>query len=154
MHRIDQSGHVNNRFVSGNPETGQLPTRIGADWPNAIQEEIATVIEAAGMALDKADNAQLQKAIGKLITSALTVHSSGITMDQVLQAIQEALSTLVMPTGVTMEQVNQAIQEAIRALIIPDGGITMAMVNQAIQEVLVGLSTGGVLLDEWDGGEL
>lgn len=70
MHRIDQSGHVGNRFTTGNPQSGQQATRFGADWPNAVQEEICKVIEAAGLVLDKASNEQLYAAIVAIAAGA------------------------------------------------------------------------------------
>jgi len=67
VHRIDTAGHVNGRFSNGNPQIGQRATVLGADWPNSVQEELATVIEQAGLALDKAANDQLYLAIVELI---------------------------------------------------------------------------------------
>ena len=59
MHRIDQDGHSSNLFQEGDPELGQPATRVGADWLNAVQEELANAIEAVGVPLDKNDNEQL-----------------------------------------------------------------------------------------------
>jgi hypothetical protein len=70
MHRIDQDGHVGNRFSPGNPQAGQLATRWGVDWPNAVQEEICKVVEAAGIPLDKAQNDQLYEAIVAIAAGA------------------------------------------------------------------------------------
>lgn len=67
MHRIDSTNAVNGRFVAGNPVTGVRPTHHTADHDNALQDEICNVIEAAGIALDKADNNQLLIAINTLI---------------------------------------------------------------------------------------
>lgn len=63
MHRIDEDGNVDNKFSEGDPQTGQPATRVGADWLNAVQEEIAKAIEGAGVALDKEDNEQLAKVL-------------------------------------------------------------------------------------------
>jgi hypothetical protein len=55
-------------FAQPNP-TGGVPATIpGYEWFNAVQEEICSVIESAGIVLDPADGAQLKKAI---LTSAL-----------------------------------------------------------------------------------
>lgn len=67
MHRIDGPGHIGNQFTEGNPTTGTPATEVTADILNALQEEVAAVIEGAGLALIKADNAQLLEAIGLLI---------------------------------------------------------------------------------------
>lgn len=62
MHRIDAPGHDNNSFVEGNPSTGVPATTVGADFLNALQEEIASFIEAQGLVLDKNDNTQFKQA--------------------------------------------------------------------------------------------
>lgn len=71
MHRIDGPGHVNNQFTQGNPNVGQQATMVGADWANAVQEEIAHVIEEAGIVLDKENNAQLYAALVALIAGVV-----------------------------------------------------------------------------------
>lgn len=69
MHRIDESGHQNNKFARENGN--QIATRFGADWPNAVQEEICNVIEATGAALNKGSHTQLLTAIQALISGSL-----------------------------------------------------------------------------------
>jgi hypothetical protein len=62
MHRIDGDGAINERFVGRT--TSQEGTVVTADWLNAIQEEIANVVEAApGVTLEKSNNAQLLAAL-------------------------------------------------------------------------------------------
>lgn len=63
MHRIDTYGAVDGLFVRGNVPTATPPTLMGEEWPNAVQEELVSVILAAGLALDKSNNAQLLAAI-------------------------------------------------------------------------------------------
>ena len=78
MHRIDAPGNLNRTFQEGDPGTGTQATQVGADWLNAVQEEVAHVIEAAGLELDKLDNTQLALAIGAMIAAAQpTVPGSG-----------------------------------------------------------------------------
>ncbi|MGX2009878.1 phage tail protein, partial [Enterobacter asburiae] len=55
MHRIDTStaqvdkfGAGKNGFTGGNPQAGELPTALDADFFDSIQEELAAVIEASG----------------------------------------------------------------------------------------------------------
>lgn len=74
MHRIDTStaqkdkfGSGKNGFTGGNPQTGELPTALDADFFDSVQEEIAAVIEAAGITLAKANNAQLLTAMKALV---------------------------------------------------------------------------------------
>jgi hypothetical protein len=67
MHRIDGAGHVDHMFVGEDVATSRPPTEFTPEWFNAVQEEVAGVVEAAGIALVKGDNTQLQKAIAKMI---------------------------------------------------------------------------------------
>ncbi len=74
MHRIDTStaqvdkfGAGKNGFTGGNPQTGELPTALDADYFDTLQEELAGVIEAAGITLNKATNSQLTAAIKALV---------------------------------------------------------------------------------------
>ncbi|PWW05890.1 gp53-like domain-containing protein [Mangrovibacter plantisponsor] len=76
MHRIDTStaqadkfGEGKNGFTGGNPQTGELPTALDADYFDSIQEEISGVIEAAGIALDKTQRNQLLTALPLLFLS-------------------------------------------------------------------------------------
>lgn len=78
MKRIDTTNAVANLhgegksgFGSGNPVTGTKATYLSADWCNHIQEEIARVIEGAGVALDPAKYDQLKTAITLLIGNAI-----------------------------------------------------------------------------------
>lgn len=76
MHRIDTStaqvdkfGVGKNGFTGGNPQTGELPTALDADFFDSIQEEISAVIESAGISLDKTKNNQLSSAIKSLFSA-------------------------------------------------------------------------------------
>ena len=76
MHRIDtptaqtdKFGPGKNGFTGGNPQTGRLPTALNEDFFDAIQEEMAGVVEAAGVVLDKAKHNQLLTAIKALLLS-------------------------------------------------------------------------------------
>lgn len=63
MHRIDGAGHVDHLFVAEDPATLRPPTEITPEIMNAFQEELATFIEWAGIALAKGDNTQLRQAL-------------------------------------------------------------------------------------------
>lgn len=67
MHRIDAAGYAaGNLFTDGNPSTGTPATVVDAAWLNGVQENIAKVIEAAGITLSKGDDNQLKTAIQQL----------------------------------------------------------------------------------------
>ncbi len=60
------SADANGEFREGSPSAGVAPTLIKGDWLNVVQRELVAVIQAAGMALSGADDAQLLKAIHSL----------------------------------------------------------------------------------------
>lgn len=86
MYRIDNSTAVpaipvpaavgpnpNHYFTKGNPGSGIPATIVDDDWANAIQEEIAYVIEQTGVVLSKVSRTQLRTAILAMITANLAV---------------------------------------------------------------------------------
>lgn len=79
MHRIDtpsaqtdKFGAGKNGFTNGDSSTGRVATQLDAEVFDAYQEELCSVIEAAGIALDKSNKAQLLAAI-KVITGTLAL---------------------------------------------------------------------------------
>ncbi len=72
MHRVDTEGHDAGQFQDGTPQIGQQGTILSADWFNDLQENVCTVIEGAGIALDKGDPDQLKDAIAAMIATAQT----------------------------------------------------------------------------------
>ena len=73
MHRTEGQYNVSNLFIDGPPGT-----RVEEDWLNAVQEEIAYLIETAGLTLKTAateTRQQLYAAVAALIASAVTTHN-------------------------------------------------------------------------------
>lgn len=77
MHRIDSAGAVLARpapkaagtpgyWTAGDPAAGQQATVIDPDWLNAVQEELLSVLQAAGIAPSKTNQAQLLAALAGL----------------------------------------------------------------------------------------
>lgn len=73
MHRIDTStaqkdkfGQGKNGFTNGDPTTGTPSTKLNSDLYDALQEEVCTVIERAGIRLNKSQHDQLYQAVKKL----------------------------------------------------------------------------------------
>lgn len=69
MHRTDDTyrkigkhGAGKDGFTEGSPGV-EAPTNIRAVWLDAVQEEIATAIEDAGLTLDSGDNGQLSEVL-------------------------------------------------------------------------------------------
>ncbi len=71
MHRIDDAtATIDSQFTEGDPTAGTLATVVKADWLNSVQEEIAGVVEGAGLTLSKPDQGQLLEAISTMIDAA------------------------------------------------------------------------------------
>lgn len=66
MQRIDSPDHL---FHDGDPFNNVQGTMVTAAWATAIQEEVANVIEGAGITLNPAVNTQLRDAIDNLIAA-------------------------------------------------------------------------------------
>ncbi len=69
MKRTDADGNVANLFTDGDPQTGDPATVVEETWLNSVQEEIANVVEGAGLTLDENDDAQLLAAIALIANS-------------------------------------------------------------------------------------
>ena len=76
MHRIDTStaqkdkfGAGKNGFTGGNPQTGELPTALNAEFFDMLQEELCSVVEASGASLEKGRHDQLLTALRALLLS-------------------------------------------------------------------------------------
>lgn len=88
MDRTNGAGNVGRLFVAEDIATNRPPAEVTAEWLNGVQEEIAGVIEAAGIVLDPVDNTQLRTAIIALIAAntpapefQTLVDASGIAWD-------------------------------------------------------------------------
>lgn len=102
MHRIDHSTAVAalpapaalgtpGYFTQGDPVNGVPATIVTKDWANALQEEVAAVVLAAGLTLDKANNAQLLTAITAMIAGAAQPDASE-TVKGILRLATDALA--------------------------------------------------------------
>ncbi|AJP73174.1 gp53-like domain-containing protein [Sphingomonas hengshuiensis] len=79
MHRIDTSGAtVDNKFKASPAPA----TQIGPDWMNAVQEELAKLVEdptGGSTALVKANNGQVLAAVLAMIGREATARTAAIT---------------------------------------------------------------------------
>lgn len=71
MHKPDTAGVVDDRFVDGDPGTSQEASAVDAAIMNALAYEIISVIEAAGIELEKGTETQLRDAISELALTAV-----------------------------------------------------------------------------------
>lgn len=65
MYKIDSVGSVSGHFSDGDYRTGRKGTKVPAHWLNAVQGELCNFVTANGIALNKADNGQVLKALNK-----------------------------------------------------------------------------------------
>ncbi|WIC11151.1 integrase [Escherichia coli] len=80
MHRIDtptaqkdKFGAGKDGFTCGNPQTGTPATDLDDDYFDMLQEELVSVVEAAGMTLDKSKHNQLLNAILRIGAGAPSI---------------------------------------------------------------------------------
>lgn len=64
---VDLFGAGKHGFRDGDKALGINPTELSASQQNALQEELAAIVEAAGLALNKANNGQVLEALQRLI---------------------------------------------------------------------------------------
>ena len=102
MHRIDtptaqkdKFGAGKNGFTAGNPQTGTPATDLDNDYFDMLQEELAGVVEATGVDLDKSKHNQLLTAMKVLLLSRAHPFAD-IKADG---AVAEALSNLGLGAG-------------------------------------------------------
>nr|WP_153879739.1 hypothetical protein [Citrobacter freundii] len=99
MHRIDtptaqkdKFGAGKNGFTRGNPQTGTPATDLDDDYFDMLQEELAGVVEASGVNLEKSKHNQLLTALKALLLSR--AHPFADIKADGAEAIAEALSNL------------------------------------------------------------
>jgi len=67
MKRTSAEANDNNRYTEGNPAQGIPATVVGAEEMNNLQEELANIVEAAGITLNGSIETQALQAIRLLI---------------------------------------------------------------------------------------
>lgn len=104
MHRIDtptaqkdKFGAGKNGFTRGNPQTGTPATDLDDDYFDMLQEELAGVVEATGVNLEKSKHDQLLTALKALLLSR--AHPFADIKADGAAAIAEALSNLGLASG-------------------------------------------------------
>lgn len=62
-------------FTNGKVASGIAPTRLVAEWFNAVQTELVNIVESADIELDPQDSTQVLKALNKLFLTRLNPFS-------------------------------------------------------------------------------
>ncbi|HFT7991408.1 hypothetical protein OGV49_13915 [Citrobacter sp. Cb021] len=131
MHRIDtptaqkdKFGAGKNGFTRGNPQTGTPATDLDDDYFDMLQEELAGVVEATGVNLEKSKHNQLLTALKALLLSR--AHPFADIKADGSAAIAEALSNLGLGTA-AKRNVDAGLINGIpdmasfRATVLPNG---------------------------------
>lgn len=119
MHRIDSAGAVGvlpvaaavgapGYFKNQPPGAGQPSTIVTDDWLNAVQEEIMSVIVAAGLAPDKTDNAQLLAAIQSVAGAGAVVGAGAIHGMVLSNAAGNPTTRITVSAGLARDSTNTA----------------------------------------------
>lgn len=115
MHRVDAANHSNNTFRNKDAVNGIPGTKLEADWHNSVQEELANVVEAAGIVLDKAKDDQLLAAIRILFAGQLpspTLANNGLDalhdIDVAAGSIIDEARTAVITLGAITKRLDAA----------------------------------------------
>ncbi|HFT8925801.1 TPA: hypothetical protein ACGS2M_002349, partial [Escherichia coli] len=97
--QVEATATQDGKYTDGSVAGGIAATRLRAAAFNAMQEELAHIVESAGLALDINDMTQVLKAIQKLTLSRANpfadIKSDGAA------AISTALTNLGLGTGLT-----------------------------------------------------
>lgn len=114
MHRIDtptaqkdKFGAGKNGFTRGNPQTGTPATDLDDDYFDMLQEELAGVVEATGVVLDKSKHNQLLTSLKSLLLSR--AHPFADIKADGSAAVAEALSNLHLIGGLASDVVGRLI---------------------------------------------
>lgn len=134
MHRIDAPGATaQNLFTEGNPAQGIPATEVSDDWLNDVQEELATVIEDAGITLVKGTQDQLKAAILSMIGGS----GGNIKLDPLLNVTADQnITGLIFDKTVTKS-----------AFMVLD--VYRQTDTQNVQETVIGLATHDTADDAW-----
>ncbi|KAK3606825.1 hypothetical protein CHS0354_018419 [Potamilus streckersoni] len=107
------AGLDNGKFTSGDPATGKPPSRITADWANAVSEEIINAVKGGGLTPSSAAD-QLAQVLDTLRTIAQAVKSDTDSLKRRTGDLWQA----VMPVGTVL---HIAAPEAPAGFLVCDG---------------------------------
>lgn len=100
MKRTDAEGHDSNRYSEGNPSLGIPATVVGAEEMNNLQEELANIVDAAGITLDAGDEDQVLEALATLLEAGFPNATKGS------QTLLNNQSSAVNITGLVFDKTN------------------------------------------------
>lgn len=99
MQRI--STEVDGRFKNG-VRGVQRGTRFNAEWCNAVQEEIATFIETAGITLDASNNSQLYAALLAILAAGVATGNIDVAQGKTVEINGVGAHCSIGASGITI----------------------------------------------------
>jgi hypothetical protein len=94
MQRPDSTGHVSGKFSNGDPANAVISTVVDEKWLNSVSEEVANVIEKAGMTL---------------VAPGVAMDDIAFKTDQLFEAITKVASS----SSATVDLLNNQTTETI-----------------------------------------
>jgi len=137
MYLIDSDGATNdNKFTDGDPGTGTVATVLPAEYLNMLQDELAAVIAAAEIELDKGTNDQLMTALTTLGLRSATTAVRGV--------VELATSTETLAGADSGRSVTPAGLAALTATESRRGLVELASLDEvaALSDLSRGISPG------------
>lgn len=136
MHRIDGPGAtVDNRFTDGDPVGGVQATMVTDDWANDVQEELMSILTAAGIAPVKGDQDQVLAAINQIIAAAIPAYPPDATVTAKglveLATDAEATAGTDAARAVTPAGVKQAYAQKFNMVVVDEKASSVAGGNNA-----------------------
>lgn len=110
--QIDKFGVGKNGFTRGNPQTGVPATALDDDYFDAVQEELAGIVEAAGIILDKSNRAQVLEAIRYLIAEGIPEPQDASLTQKGIVQLSNSINSTSQVLAATPKAVNDAISKA------------------------------------------
>lgn len=124
------------------------PTRLSAEWFEAVQEEMTALVENAGLTLDKSDDAQLWSAIGGGAAAVCHATDTGVvTTNRTRAVIASYLSRASDADSVVVASSN-SVASGVQSMVCASYGSTASYTNSAVLGSIgsVAASSGAMVL--------
>ena len=141
MHRIDGPGAtIDNKFTEGNPATPTPATTVTGDWLNDVQEELMSILVAAGITPVKGVQNQLLQAIRSANVFQTAAKMDNTTKAATTEFVLAEGDRLSAATGVNIST-NTTLTDANR------GGVCFVLQNVTVTLPAIGLGnkTGSII---------
>lgn len=149
MQKISSStttANADGEFTNGSPGAGVSPTLIMAEWLNAVQRELISVLQGAGLAVDPNKNDQVLSAIRAINKQRVVLADTGTAV--AYKAVNTPPLTSFPPSGFT-QCINIANVNTGAATYAPDGLAAKPIYGLALQPLQGGELARGIATLEY-----